>query len=127
MLAMSLIQQQSASDRLRGVDWSNRIDQPGTDIVAALVDTLLHDPNVNVRLAAVDALKRFSRQDDVREGMARALSDRTSPLLQIAVIDFLVESRDTGAAPLLRQLAGDAMANEAVRGRAAWGLERLTS
>src|SRR6266542_2243037 len=57
----------------------------------------LHDPNVNVRLASVDALKRFSMQADVRLGTLRALTEASSPMLQVAIIDFMVETRDTGA------------------------------
>jgi hypothetical protein len=125
MLTLSLMQQQSATERLRGVSWSNDIDQPGSAIVSALLDTLLHDPNVNVRLAAVDALRRFSGQDSVRKGTAQALADASSPLLQVAIIDFMVETKDTGAAGTLRRLSQDAMVNEAVRGRAVQGLERL--
>ena len=60
MLTLSLMQQQSATERLRGVSWTAQIDQPGNEVVSALLDTLLHDPNVNVRLAAIDALRRFS-------------------------------------------------------------------
>jgi hypothetical protein len=126
MLALSLLQQQSASERLRGVSGSAGIDRPGA-IVGALLDTLLHDPNVNVRLAAVDALRRFSGQEEVRRGTARALADSSSPLLQVAIIDFIVDTKDTDAVGALRQLAADAMANEAVRMRAAQGLEQLGS
>src|SRR5438128_1660478 len=51
MVALSLMQQQSASDRLKGVSWSSQVQQPGREIVAALLDTLMHDSNINVRLA----------------------------------------------------------------------------
>jgi hypothetical protein len=127
MLTLSLMQQQSATERLRGVSWTAQIDQPGNEVVAALLDTLLHDPNVNVRLAAVDALRRFSDRPDVRLGTKRAVSDPSSPLLQVAVIDFMVETRDPQAAALLRTLAADSSLDELVRGRAQWGLDRLQS
>ena len=73
MLMLSLMQQQSATERLRGVSGSVQIDQPGAEIVRALLETLMHDPNVNVRLACVDALRRFSEQDVVRRGTVQAL------------------------------------------------------
>ena len=73
MLMLSLMQQQSATERLRGVSESVQIDQPGAEIVRALLETLKHDPNVNVRLACVDALRRFSEQDVVRRGTVEAL------------------------------------------------------
>jgi hypothetical protein len=127
MLALSLLQQQSATDRLRGVSASALVDQPDSQIVNALLDTLLHDPNVNVRLASVDALRRFSARPDVRQSTIRALEDPSFPLVQVAVIDFLVETKDAGAAGVLQRLSQDSTANEAVRERAAEGLERLTS
>jgi hypothetical protein len=127
MLALSLLQQPSASERLRGVDWSTRIDDPGNEVVSALLDTLTHDPNVNVRLATVDALRRFSEQEAVRAATTEALSDLSSPLLQIALIDFMVETRHTDAVAQLSTLSKDPEANEAVRGRAAWSLRQLGS
>jgi len=127
MLTLSLMQQQSATERLRGVSWTAQIDQPGNEVVAALLDTLLHDPNVNVRLAAVDALRRFSDRADVRLGTKRAVTDKTSPMLQVAVIDFMVDTRDPQAPALFRTLAQDASLDELVRGRAQWGLDQFAS
>ncbi len=127
MLTLSLLQQQSATERLRGVSWTSQIDQPGNEVVSALLDTLLHDPNVNVRLAAVDALRRVSDRPDVRLGTKQAVTDPSSPLLQVAVIDFMVETRDPQAASLFRTLAQDTGVDALVRGRAQWGLDRLSS
>ena len=127
MLTLSLMQQQSATERLRGVSGSAQIDQPGNQIVGALLDTLMHDSNVNVRLACVDALRRFSRQDQVRQGTIQALNESAFPLVQIALIDYMVETKDKAAVDALRRLSEDSMANEAVRGRAVWGLQQLRS
>jgi len=127
MLTLSLMQQQSATERLRGVSGSAQIDQPGNEIVGALLDTLMHDPNVNVRLACVDALRRFSTQDQVRRGTIQALNEPSFPLVQIALIDYLVETKDKSAVDALRRLSEDSMVNEAVRGRAVWGLQQLNS
>jgi hypothetical protein len=125
MLTLSLMQQQSATERLRGVSGSLQIDQPGNEIVRALLDTLMHDPNVNVRLASVDALRRFSERDVVRQGTVQALADSSFPLVQIAIIDFMVETKAKDAVDALRRLSADVAANEAVRGRAAWGVQQL--
>src|SRR5439155_3526332 len=127
MLTLSLMQQQSATERLRGVSGSAQIDQPGNEIVGALVGTLMHDPNVNVRLACVDALRRFSMQDQVRRGTIQALNESSFPLVQIALIDYLVETKDKSAVDALRRLSEDSMVNEAVRGRAVWGVQQLNS
>lgn len=125
MVMMSLLQQQSAAERLQGVSWTGRIERPGAEVVSALLDTLLHDANVNVRLASVEALKRFGTQDTVRRTTLDTLPRQPSPLVQIALIDFVVESSGENAVDTLRRLARDETVMEAVRTRASQGLEQL--
>jgi hypothetical protein len=125
MVTLSLLQQQSASERLTGVSWSNRLDRPGEEVVSALIDTLMHDPNVNVRLASIDALKRFSERDEVKRAAVHALDTQSSPLVQMALIDFVVETQDRDALGALRKLSSDTHVNDSVRARAAWGIHHL--
>lgn len=125
MVAVSLMQQQSATERLKGVSWSSQIDDPGMSLTSALVDALMHDQNVNVRLKALDVLKRFAEREDVRRGAVEALPRQTSPMVQVALIDFVVETNAREAADALRRIAADPMANETVRNRAAQGLKQL--
>jgi hypothetical protein len=125
MVTLSLMQQQSVTERLKGVSWSSQLDQPGNEVVSALIDTLMRDANVNVRLASIDALKRFAEREVVRSAAVRALDTQTSPLVQMALIDFVVETQDREALESLRRLSHDDMANEAVRARASWGIDHL--
>jgi hypothetical protein len=126
MVSLSLLQQQSASERLRGISYTSQIDRPGGELVSALIDTLLHDPEVNVRMKTIDALKRFADRDNVRRAAADALAlPASSPYLQIALIDFLVEANDRNSEASLRRLANDTMVDKAVRARAAWGLQHI--
>src|SRR5262249_20500772 len=94
MVTLSLLQQQSASERLRGVDWSQQADRSDTQVLSALLYAVNHDANVNVRLAAVDALRRFAGRTEVRTGVTDALRRQESPLMQIALIDLIVEMGD---------------------------------
>lgn len=126
MVTLALLRQPSASERLRGVNWTERIVEPGVDVVAALLDALTHDPNVNVRLAAVDALARYAERPGVRTGAVTALRESASaPLVQVALIDLLVQLREPASKDTLQHLAADGSADAAVRGRAAWALEQL--
>ena len=125
MVTLSLMQQQSASERLEGVSWSNQLDRPGSEVVAALIDTLMHDANVNVRLASIDALKRFAERDVVRSAAVRALDTQSSPLVQMALIDFVVETQDREALETLKRLSHDNTVDASVRTRAAWGVDHL--
>jgi hypothetical protein len=125
MVTLSLLQQQSASERLRGVSWSSRLEEPGGEVVSALLEALLHDANVNVRLAAIDALARFADQQAVRVGAIEALQSASSPLVQIALIDFVVGAQEKASIEALKRLAADPALNEAVRSRVDWGLTQL--
>jgi hypothetical protein len=125
MVSLSLMQQQSASERLKGVTWTGQLDRPSGEVVSALLDALMHDPNVNVRLATIDALERFASREDVRRAAIEAVDRQMSPLVQIALIDFLVKTNERQSAPMLRRLAQDPQVNTAVRSRAAWGLQQL--
>ena len=125
MVALSLLQQQSASDRLRGVSWSYQVEPSDEEVLNALVTTVNHDPNVNVRLATIDALERFASRPDVRRGTIQAVQQQPSALVQIALIDFMVKTNERESVPTLQRLAMDPQVNEAVRARAAWGLQQL--
>ncbi|HET9269725.1 MAG TPA: HEAT repeat domain-containing protein [Vicinamibacterales bacterium] len=125
MVTLSLLQQQSASERLKGVTTSSLLEQPSTEVVSALLETLRRDPNVNVRLASVDALRRFGNRDAVRKSVVEALPEQESPLVQIAMVDFILESAGPEAKSVLQRLVEDMMLNQAVRDRAARGLQRV--
>ena len=125
MVSLSLMQQQSASDRLKGVTWTGQLDRPSGEVVSALLDALMHDPNVNVRLATIDALERFASRDDVRRATIQAIERQPSPLVQIALIDYMVKTNQRESATTLRRLAQDPQVDGAVRARAAWGLQQL--
>jgi hypothetical protein len=125
MVALSLMQQQSATDRLKGINWSYHLQEPSGDVLKALLDTLMHDPNVNVRLATVDALRQFGSQPAVRHGVVEAMARQESPMVQIALIDLAVDLRDKESIDTLKQLTGDRTLDQAVRDRAQKGLEEL--
>jgi len=125
LVALSLLQQQSASERLRGVTWGTRLDEVDRKVLRALVSTMNSDPSVNVRLAAVDALQQYAEDEEVRDGLVRSLSTQDSPLVQIALIDAMVHLREHRSVAVLRHLADDKQLNQAVRERARWGVQQL--
>lgn len=117
LVALSLLQQQSASDRLRGVSWSVQVEPADAEVLAALITTLNYDPNVNVRLAAVDALKRLSANAGARRGLREAIAKQDSPLVQIALIDWVREAKDKAAVETLDALNRQPDVNPAVKER----------
>jgi len=125
LVALSLLQEQSASARLRGVNYSYQMTQPDREVQQALLHAVNHDTNVNVRLSAVDALAKFADHADVRRALVDSLPMQESPLVQIALIDLLVQLNAREAAPAMQKLAQQADANESVRQRAAAAYEKL--
>jgi len=125
LVALSLLQQQSASERLRGVSWTYRVEPSDTEVLTALLTAVNHDPNVNVRLAAVDALHPFAASPVTRDAVIQALGQQTAPIVQVALIDLLVDLKETEAAPELQKVAADGSADVGVRQRAQWALDRL--
>ena len=69
-VGLALLDHQSASERLLGVEWSRRTAQT-PEVVNALLERVQYDPNLSVRLAAVDALRARARSAG-RQRRARA-------------------------------------------------------
>lgn len=91
MMMLSLLEKESATDRLKAVSLSEDMGQASQKVTTALLQTLNHDDNVNVRLAALDVLKSYSRDSKVREELIRSISKQDSPLVQIALAELMVE------------------------------------
>jgi hypothetical protein len=125
MVALSMLQQQSASQRLEGVTWTRREEHLDPQVLSALVHTLRYDQSVDVRLAALDALSRHAGQPQVKRTVVDALQEQQSPLVQVALIDQLVEWRDAEAAPRLEKLRQTPNLNPTVRQRADWAISKL--
>jgi hypothetical protein len=125
LVALSLMQQQSASERLRGVSWAYQAEPSDREVLGALVTAVNQDTNVNVRLAAVDALRRFAASPETRRAVVEALPSQTTPLVQVALIDLLVDFKERSAAGVLKTMAANREVNDGVRQQAEWALEKL--
>jgi hypothetical protein len=125
LVALSLLQEQSPSSRLRGVNYSYQISQPDREVTQALLHAVNHDNNVNVRLSAVDALAKFASDPSVRQALIDSLPMQDAPMVQIALIDLLAQLNAREAGPALQKLARQSDANESVRQRAATAYEKL--
>ncbi|HPG40909.1 MAG TPA: HEAT repeat domain-containing protein [bacterium] len=101
--SMLLLQQPGSFERLTGIASSTQVANPDTDLLNTLFTTLNNDANVNVRLAAVDALFLFSSQPGVREKLIDSLAEQTSPLVQIALVDLLAQLKEKQALEALKR------------------------
>ena len=92
LVGIALLDHQSASERLLGVQWSRGTSQ-APEVVAALLERVEYDSNLSVRLAAVDALRAHLDNPDVAAGLAMALARQESPLLQVALTDAVLAAK----------------------------------
>lgn len=89
IMMLSMLEKESPTERLKAVSLTQEMDQVSRSVTNALLQTLNHDDNVNVRLAALDALRPYSQQGEVREALIRSISRQDSPLVQIALAELM--------------------------------------
>lgn len=106
-VAVSLLGQSSPSERLRGVAYSRPLVASDPRVVEALLAALTRDPNVNVRLAALDALAPATALPRGRARLVAAVAAQDSPLVQLSAIDLLLENDGAAARRDLEQLLAD--------------------
>lgn len=128
MVALSLLERGSVSERLQGVSYgrdisageaargSSEANAKDDRIVAALFARLIEDPNVNVRLAALEALRPTADRAEYRGRLVEAVERQGSPLVALSLIDLLLQSGSAAARQDLEQLLANEKLDPVVRG-----------
>ncbi len=88
-VGLSLLSHPAATERLRGVSLAGATAADDS-VVEALVELIRSDPNVNVRLAAIDALASRIEQPGVKPRLLGTLPVQRSPMLQMTLLDVLL-------------------------------------
>ncbi|MFY0631927.1 MAG: HEAT repeat domain-containing protein [Flavobacteriaceae bacterium] len=101
---ISQMESQSASQRIAALDLSEDIKTIDTKIIQALIDRLLYDKNTSVRLAAVEALTRFSSLEMVKNALIKSLETDVDPAIQIELIQVLAKIQEKRALPLMKKM-----------------------
>jgi hypothetical protein len=116
----------SASQRMIGVSVAYEMKAPDDEIVKALVNTMNTDPNTNVRLSALDALGKFSDEKIVRKAMIESLSTQQDPVVQIALIQWMVKLKEKTVIHELERITKDTKTMKAVKDEAYSGIFKLS-
>lgn len=127
VLAFEQMNNTSASERIQAVNHSYNIPDADRDITQLLINTLNFDPNVNVRLAACQALTHFANEAEVKEALIQSLAIQTDPNIQISLIEALVAIKEKRAVDQFQQLARDQEVLDVVRLKATEGMNRLNA
>lgn len=97
VMMLSLLDNDSVTERLKAVNVSMEIQHADNKVANALLKTLQNDSNINVRLAAIEALLPHASQPRVREGLVNAITAQESPIIQAALADamLLLQEKDS--------------------------------
>ena len=113
-VAMSLLEHQSASERLRAVGLCEGAP-PDEELIQALLRVVDNDPSANVRLAALDVLASIPARPDVRAGLIESLPRQASPPVTAAMASLLLELDGTAAVKAVGDVASDDRLPDSVR------------
>lgn len=115
MMMLSLLENPSATERLRAVSYTKEISDVDGHVIDALLTTLNNDPNVNVRLVTLEALADLAHDARVREGLVQSLTKQESPLVQVALADVMVKLQEKRSLKPLRQMLRQEGINDLVK------------
>ncbi|MDJ0838065.1 MAG: HEAT repeat domain-containing protein [Acidobacteriota bacterium] len=125
LVSLSLMEKESAADRLNGVRYVSRLEKPDNRVLDTLLRILENDSSVNVRLSAAEALYHLRDLPEVRSGLVLSLSRQDSALVQSALIDCLVAINTPDAAESLEELIADRETDPLVKEKAELGLMEI--
>ncbi len=126
MLMINLLKNPEASDRLKAVDLTSRMHKADDTVIDALLNTLDHDENINVRLSAIDALYKYSGYPRVRKGLVVALSYQESPMVLVSLADVLVSLQEKSSIEKLRSLLNEKNLNDAVKNKLRDSIKKMS-
>ena len=124
-MLFSLIDNESASQRIKAVGYAEEILNPDQKVLQVLVSTLNHDKNVNVRLAALYSLATFADSRQVRDSLVTSLPKQTEPLIQVMLINLLAEKKDSRANGTIREIISNKNTLPAVKDAAQKSLKTM--
>ena len=122
---LSLLDEPQATSRLQAVSLANDFESPSSVVVSALLNTLNHDENVNVRLAALEALERYSDSPEVRTGLIDSILQQQSPHLQVALANLMLRLQEERSVDAMKKLLENEELEPSVREKMTASVQEL--
>lgn len=97
MMMLALLEKGSTTERLKAVSLTQEMDEVSKKVTSALIHTLNNDEHVNVRLAALEALKAYAADSSVREALIKSIRNQESPLVQVSLAELMVALQERAA------------------------------
>jgi hypothetical protein len=115
MLAM--LENSSAAERMKAVQYAQDVTEPDESVLDALARTANDDPNVGVRLMAVNALAHYAAYPQAREALIQSIVWQKSPLVQLALADVMLALNEKRAVEPIRRIIASPMVDDSVRSK----------
>jgi hypothetical protein len=112
----------SAGQRILGVKEAIEHEKIDLTLLKVLIETLNTDPNMNVRMAALDGLQKFHEYPEVRKALVESLSRQSDPVLQITLIKILVAMKEKSVVQPLKNILDSEEAISTVKDEANMGI-----
>ena len=124
-LVLALADESSANKRLKAVSEANKMSNATEQVILALFKMLNSDPNVNVRLAAIEALAQFGDRPNVREGLVKSIVYQDSPLIQTSLADLMVAMQERRSLDPFKELISRKDLNKTAKQKIEESIESL--
>ncbi len=125
LMMLNMLKQESPSQRIQAVNYTDDIPAPDIKVLNALTETLNNDKNINVRMAAAYSLAKYADRKSVRDSLVASLSRQTEPIIQIVLMNILVEKKESSAIKPIQKIMSDEKAMKEVKDVAQKGLKIL--
>jgi hypothetical protein len=125
ILMFTMLNEESPSQRIKAVNYAEEIPNLDQKVIGALVSTLNRDKNVNVRLAALYSLARFSNSQQVRDSLVKSLENQNEPIIQIVLMNILTEKKEIKAIGPMKKIISDKNVMKEVKETAQKGIKVL--
>ncbi|MBP6794073.1 MAG: HEAT repeat domain-containing protein [Saprospiraceae bacterium] len=116
-MMLTLLQDEAPTERLKAVSYSEDFDQYNNKIITALFTTLNQDDNINVRLAAIEALQKYTAEAWVRGELVKSIALQSSPLVQVALAECMVSIKEKSSIQELEKVVRNKDTPEPVKKR----------
>ena len=117
---------ETASERLEAVyEFGDAYKKADERLLKRLFELLHNDGNNNVKIATIDALVKFNKNEDIRLEFIKALENEKEPLVQIKLIQSLTVLGEERATKPLQQIIEDKESFPVVRANASLAMNKL--
>lgn len=103
-LMLDLMKKERTSERIRATTVTLDLPVVDPETTENLGYLLRNDDNANVRLAALEALRRFPRDPGVREQLLKAMQETPPDVVRFELIETLVQMNEKRVLPYLEDL-----------------------